>query len=90
MIDLILTIQASTADCERGFSTMKRIKSDWRASLGTSTLSDLMCGLLESCDINTYDPSSACGLWADDMHRKPYYRGVKPVGSKHEALVVSF
>ena len=49
-----------------------------------------MCGLLESCDINTYDPSSACGLWADDMHRKPSYRRVKPVGSKHEALVDSF
>ena len=89
LIDLILTIQASTADCEREFSTMKRIKSDWRASLGTSTLSDLMCGLLESCDINTYDPSSACGLWADDMHRKPAYRRVKPVGSKHEASFVS-
>ena len=52
LIDLILTIPASTAGWERGFSTMNRIKSDWRASLDTSTLFDLMCGLLESCEIN--------------------------------------
>ena len=45
-IDMILTIPASTAECERGFSAMKRIKSDWRTSLCTSTLSDLMCGMI--------------------------------------------
>ena len=33
---------ASTAESERGFSGMKRVKSDWRARLNTSTLSDLL------------------------------------------------
>ena len=28
LIDLVLTIPASTAECERGFSAMKRVKSD--------------------------------------------------------------
>ena len=37
-IDLLLTIPASTAVCERGFSAMKRIKSDHRASLTTQTI----------------------------------------------------
>lgn len=32
----------STAVCERGFSVMKRIKSDWRSSLGSATLDTLM------------------------------------------------
>ena len=73
LIDLILTIPASTADCERGFSAIKRIKSDWRASLATPTLSDLMCGLIESSSIEEYDPSKACGLWAEESVRKPSY-----------------
>ena len=76
-VDLILTIPASTADCERGFSAMKRIKTDWRCSLATSTLADLMCILLECSPIDLYDPSKACNLWADDMIRKPTYVRVK-------------
>ena len=28
--------------CERGFSTMKRVKTDWRCGLGTETLDELM------------------------------------------------
>ena len=64
MIDLILTIPASTtAGCERGFSVIK----SQRISLATLTLSDFMCGLLESCDIDEYDPFKACGIWAEEI-----------------------
>ena len=31
-----------------------------RTSLAISTLSDLMCGLLEICEIDEYEPSKAC------------------------------
>ncbi|XP_054603415.2 RNA-directed DNA polymerase from mobile element jockey [Nothobranchius furzeri] len=31
LFDALLTIPASTADCERGFSVMKQVKSDWRS-----------------------------------------------------------
>ena len=82
----MLTIPASTADCERGFSVMKRIKSDWRSSLATPTLSGLMCGLLESSDIDTYDPSKACSLWAE-YSRQPSYVRVK--SSKRSSNVKS-
>ena len=41
-----------------------------RISLATSTLSDLMCGLLKICEIDEYDPSKACGLWAEEIVRK--------------------
>ena len=59
LVDLILTIPASTAECERGFSAMKRVKSDWRASLNTSNLSDLM---LEGPSIDDFEPPRACQL----------------------------
>ena len=78
LIDLILTIPASTtAGCERGFSVMK----SQRTSLATSTLSNLMCGLFESCDIDEYDPSKPCGLRAEEIVKKSLYSRVKTSNS---------
>ena len=74
LIDLILTIPASTAECERGFSGMKRVKSDWRARLNTSTLSDLLLVLLEGPSIDDFEPLRACQLWADHCDRRPIKR----------------
>ena len=34
LAEIVLVIPMSTAICERGFSALKRIKSDWRSSLG--------------------------------------------------------
>ena len=62
LIDLILTFPASTSECERGFSGMKRVKSDWRARLNTSTLSDLLLVLLEGPSIDDFEPLRACQL----------------------------
>ena len=36
-----------------------------------------MCGLLESWDIVEYEPSKACGLWAEEIVRKSLYSRVK-------------
>ena len=47
LVDLILTLPASTAECERGFSAMKRVKTDWRCRLATPTLSNMLMVLLE-------------------------------------------
>ena len=55
LIDLVLTIPASTAECERGFSAMKRVKSDWRCRLNTTTLSDLMFVMLEGSSIDMFN-----------------------------------
>ena len=74
LIDLILTIPASTAECERGFSGMKRVKSDWRARLNTSTLSDLLLVLLEGPSIDDFEPLRTCQLWADHCDRRPIKR----------------
>ena len=78
LIGLILTIPASTtAGCKRGFSVIK----SQRISLATLTISDLMCGLLENFDIDKYDPSKVCGLWAEEVFRKFLYSRVKTVNS---------
>ena len=47
LMDLVLTLPVSTAECERGFSWLKRTKIDWRSSLHTKSLNKLMCVALE-------------------------------------------
>ena len=44
---LLLAIPASNADSERVFSLVRRVKTDFRASLSTETLSSLI-----SCHLN--------------------------------------
>ncbi|XP_030213625.1 zinc finger protein 862-like [Gadus morhua] len=56
LFDALLTIPTSTADCERGFSVMKQVKSDWRSSLKGETLADLLKTQLCSPDIKDFDP----------------------------------
>ncbi|KAK5851448.1 hypothetical protein PBY51_002242 [Eleginops maclovinus] len=60
LVDLILTLPASTADCERGFSQMKLVKSDWRSRLSTTSLCDLLVVQLSS---------PAVQLWHQDSIR---------------------
>ena len=36
-----------------------------------------MCELLESCEIDAYDPSKACGLWAEETFRESLYKNSK-------------
>ena len=82
LIDLVLTIPASTAECERGFSAMKRVKSDWRCRLNTTTLSDLMFVMLEGSSIDMFNPSRACELWAEAAQRRPDYERSKTATKK--------
>ncbi|XP_052401354.1 zinc finger protein 862-like [Carassius gibelio] len=63
LVDLVLCMPASTADCERGFNVMKMVKSDWRSSLKCETLSDLLFVHLSSPSIKDFDPSTAVEMW---------------------------
>lgn len=69
LVDLVLSFPASTAECERGFSIMKQVKTDWRSSLKSDTLSDLLMVQLSSPDISEYDPTKAVNLWHQDSVR---------------------
>ena len=42
VIKIVLLIPVHTSECERGFSLMARVKTDWRANLSTPRLNDLM------------------------------------------------
>lgn len=50
---------ASNATVERGFSTMKRIKTDWRSRLGEETLDQLLCISTDGPPPSKFDPNPA-------------------------------
>ena len=53
LIDLLLSLPASSADCKRGFCLVKVIKSDWKSRLRGTVVTDLMTVQLHSPEIAT-------------------------------------
>lgn len=54
----------STACCDRGFSTMKKIKTDWRCRLATETLDDLMrVKISGSATVRDFEPRPVVNRW---------------------------
>lgn len=69
LVDLILSLPASSAEAERGFSQMGLVKSDWRSRLLDTSLSDLLVVKLRTPDILDFDPTEAVALWLSDGMR---------------------
>lgn len=63
LFDLLLSLPASSTDCERGFSQMKIMKNEYRNRLGSSSMTDLMLIKLHSPDIADFDPCQAIHYW---------------------------
>ena len=66
----LLVIPASTADCERGFSALKRIKTSTRNRLSSGTLDDLMIIDLEGKDVSKFDFKAVINAWASIKKRQ--------------------
>ncbi|KAK6168448.1 hypothetical protein SNE40_020979 [Patella caerulea] len=69
LVKILLTLVFSTALVERGFSLMKRVKSDWRARLNESSLNDLMCLSLSDTTLTSFEPTHAMKLWWLDSNK---------------------
>lgn len=55
LAQICLVLPLSTADCERAFSTMKRVKTPLRNRLNTKTLDSLMRIRIEGADQECFD-----------------------------------
>ena len=55
LVYILLVLPVSSAVCERGFSSQKRIKSDARASLHTDTVEDLIRISVEGPSLEDFD-----------------------------------
>ena len=74
LVDLILSLPASSAICERGFSLMKLIKTDYRNKLRCDTMTQLIRIKLHSQSIEEFDPSPAIHHWNQTGHRRPAFK----------------
>ncbi|KAF4024459.1 hypothetical protein G4228_016278 [Cervus hanglu yarkandensis] len=63
LIDLVLSLPASSAEAGRGFGQMKRTRSQMRAKVEADSMTDLLIIQLNSPDINNFDPRKAIHLW---------------------------
>ena len=63
IIHLTSVYPLSNASCERSFSAMKRIKSDWRCRLATPTLDQLMRITLAGPDLLHFDAQPVVHRW---------------------------
>lgn len=69
IIEVILILPLSTAACERGFSLMKRTKTDWRSELSVDMLKKLMSISLHGPSLEQYEPTGAVAKWLRDGNR---------------------
>ena len=74
LADLVFTLPASTAVCERGFSHLKRTKTDFRSKLGASALRDSLLTTLHTPGVEEFDPLPVAQPWASGAHRRPTYK----------------
>ena len=57
------TVPASNAQCERGFSQLKIVKSDWHSSLTVTAVTDILHIVLQTSNVGDYDPEDAILMW---------------------------
>jgi len=70
LIDLLLTLPAHSADCERGFSRLKQVKTVYRSRLRDDRVTDILTIVLETPAVELFDPVPAITLWHQAGSRK--------------------
>ena len=67
---IALLIPSSTADCERGFSALKRIKTSLRNRLSNAITVQLLFISIEGPSPDCFDFDIACDTWAAKKNRR--------------------
>ena len=81
LVDAILTLPASSADAERGFSQLKLTKSSIRSVLKVDRLTELLTIQLRPPDIVAFKSKEAIELCSAGRARRP---DTYPLGPKHD------
>ncbi|KAM6364138.1 sperm flagellar protein 2 [Pluvialis apricaria] len=75
LVDLILTLPASSDETERGFSQMKHTMMHLHSKLRSESVTDLMIIQMNSPDIKKFDPQKAIHLWNATWQRNRRLQG---------------
>ncbi|XP_077866709.1 zinc finger protein 862-like [Saccoglossus kowalevskii] len=69
LIQLMLVIPVTSAQCERVFSAQNRIKSDCRSSLATQTVEHLIRISSDGPSLDDFDTESVARCWMNNSKR---------------------
>ncbi|XP_033630643.1 zinc finger protein 862-like [Asterias rubens] len=69
LVKIMLVLPIHSAEAERGFSLMGRIKNTWRSRLLPNMTSDLMALKLGDATVKTFDPMPSINRWWADTKR---------------------
>ena len=69
LVNIMLTISPSTAECERGFSLMNGLKTQNRTSIKQDTLSCLMRIKVDGSDFESFLPAESLNNWLESGNR---------------------
>ena len=74
--ELVSVIPIASANCERGFSALKRIKSDWRSRLDTAMADLLLLVSVEGVPLEEYNAYTGLQRWWNgaQRRRRPQFR----------------
>lgn len=70
VIIIMMCLPTTTADCERGFSLMKRFKTALRSRLGIRFVSSMMAVKLNTADEEDFDPRPFVESWWEKKARR--------------------
>ena len=70
---MLLVLPVCTADCERCFSTMKRIKTDLRNRMNAATLDTLLRIRIEGRDLIQFNFKEAVRRWKNMKNRRLFH-----------------
>ena len=69
-VQVFLALPISTADCERGFSTMKRIKTRLRSQMSNVTLNQCMRVSMEAPALDSFNFNTVMNSWSSLNNRR--------------------
>ena len=64
--EIFIVLPMSTSVCERGFSALKRVKTDWRNKLQLLMMNCLLYSVIEGPEFDKFDPEPSFNAWWND------------------------
>ena len=84
LVDLLLTIPATSAEAERGFSSMKLVKNKLRSRLQDSNLNNILRIVLLSPSEEEFDPAPAVDHWLQSCARRNQTQTILSTSTSHK------
>ena len=82
LILIMLTISPTTAECERGFSSVNCIKTSARTSMKQKNLSNLVRIKVDGPDFKTYKPTDSIINWLNSGKKSRHTKGHRCTGPR--------